>query len=174
MLKVIGCIEINESRLVMDGYVPMSFRCWEVRSDVSVPTYWRVGNLKTSLIEIGISQENGAIFGVTVVALAHVRDLRLRPGYRLNPTAPRKLGLPLCDIEKSGELKYMDESMNLIVDYDDESIYIRFGDKAAESKMYQAGRLIFGVDSRDEICSLWIDGLRKGELDNFLSATSPV
>ena len=172
MLKVIGHIEIKETSLEMDGYVPLSFRCWEVRSELTVPTYWQLGNLKTSLIEIGIGQDNGGIFDVTVVAIEEIKHLPQSSEVGKPAETEIVKGLPLCDVDNTVELSYFHEKMEVFAGYTDESVVIWFGEKCVEQKIYQAERLMFGVNQNDEICSLRVNDLSSEELINFLSTIS--
>jgi hypothetical protein len=173
MLKVIGHKEIRESSLEIDGYVPLSFRCWEVRSKTAIPLYWRFGNLKTTLIEIGISQENGAIFDVTVVSLSEILNYGANDDDYISENIPVISGLPVCEIKPTDELTYFDEKREIISGLRKDSIVIWIGDKTEESTVYKAGRLMFGVNSQNEICCLRVDHLDEEELKNFLFSTQP-
>lgn len=59
MLKITSSIKLIDYDLTIDDYVPFSFRCNCPNSEV--PFYWRTGNFKTSLIEIGITPSDATL-----------------------------------------------------------------------------------------------------------------
>ena len=65
MLRVIGATEAGPCCLVVDGCVPLSWRCTEARA----PLYWRTGDLHRSVLEIGLVPESGMLGKITVVTV---------------------------------------------------------------------------------------------------------
>jgi len=166
MLKVIGKLDPEDSSLTVDEYVPVSFRCPSVSSVPSV--WWRTGNLKTSLLEIGISNSIKAIYDVTAVILPEV-SIRHSSFDDLVQGSPEEIsGLPLVDIADLADddrIVYADEPHELISYFEGDSLYIWFEEITVVSKYYKTGRIAFGVNALNEICCVRADSLSSFEID---------
>lgn len=70
MLKINDIGECEGNVVEVDEYVPLTVRFGSGR-DAS-PLYWRAGNGKDSLLEVGLSASTGKIISVTVVTIPSV------------------------------------------------------------------------------------------------------
>jgi hypothetical protein len=66
VLKVVGSITEGPSTVKSDGYIPLAWRC---RYE-SIPLYWSTGDFDTSLLEIGLDPQTGALCMVTIITAA--------------------------------------------------------------------------------------------------------
>jgi len=66
MLNFENNLECESPILEMDDYIPFAV---ELGSDSSQLLYWRAGDGKLSLIEIGLKAENGAVHSVTLTSI---------------------------------------------------------------------------------------------------------
>lgn len=151
MLTVKGSIQVENADLEIDDYVPFVFRNRD--NQTSVPLYWRTGDFKSSLLEIGINPETGAIATVKVPFFG-IYEASSTPWKE--PTARLAKGLPLCGLEiwsKSDEFKdkFKDEAfaINAIIGPDFASFWL-----SAEVELdsfYICSQLCIGVDKEKVI-----------------------
>lgn len=169
MLKVTGYLNAMDASVIVDDYIPISFRCPAVSSVPSV--WWRTGNMKSSLIEIGISNEHKAIYDVTIVCLREVsrrHDSHIDLGGGPSELVP---GLPLVDVsrfENFESIVRVDEPNELISYVERDSLFVWFGETVPVSRFYSVDRISFGTNARDEICVIKVDSLAPMETQKIL------
>ena len=67
MLKIYGCTEIKKPVLESDPYILLNL-IFGTRKDGNKKTiYWRTGDLKKNLLEVGIGKDNGELYSITLV-----------------------------------------------------------------------------------------------------------
>jgi hypothetical protein len=94
-VKIRGILPVSNGTLVVDEWVPFSFRAYQrVRS---LPYYWLFGDRKTSLLEMRVDRQSGAVIGVTLTAFSKKKiGNELPVEYR---EARQLTGLPVVDTE---------------------------------------------------------------------------
>jgi hypothetical protein len=92
MLRIVNTLPPSGGRLVIDDYIPFSFRLSE--GVLPGPYLWRTGNLETSLLEITIDRDLHTIFGVTLTCFSGRLQEEVPQGYE---NAEVVEGIPAVD-----------------------------------------------------------------------------
>lgn len=92
MLQVIGATDAGACSLVVDDYIPLSWRCTQAH----MPLYWRTGDLQTSLLEIGLVPESGMLCTITIVTAGGCLCPTAGVTADYLARAQRRNGLPCC------------------------------------------------------------------------------
>jgi hypothetical protein len=168
MLKVVGSVPQQSYKLEIDDYVPISFRFYEMKT--GVPLYWRTGNFKTSLIEVGLNPASGAIYRITVTSF---KDAIMTSNSWEKSTSKIIEGIPLCDLhlwegveQFSDRFKGEPFSFLTIVGRDFVSFWL-----APECNLvsqYLAGSLCIGVDGDNMIRNIAFLNLTNQEISRIL------
>jgi hypothetical protein len=150
-----------------DGYVPMIVR---LDGDFQFPPkYWRTGDFKKSLVEIGIDQSSGAICKVTVTSVN---------GLEPNATQQTELvsleyGLPCVNPTNWDEAKNrIDVEQDVAASLVGDRFIIRFGSGGAHLvNSVRCGRLVFQIDDDNTLRGIEVADLTQEEIDNLRYAT---
>lgn len=175
MLKVLNSISVQDYSLVIDDYVPFKFRSFETQT--SVPYYWRVGDFKKSLIEVGLNPQTGAIGSITVTCYeGSTRTEITWQSEHLGIEASD--GLPVCDIHawshtEQNAGRFIDETnpFETVVGQDFVSFLLMPKKKA--TRLYVVGQLCIGVDENGCVCELAFRNLSKAEIDQASPKVRP-
>lgn len=174
MLRVVGSVSADDCWIVMDEYVPLRLRC---SHKPDVPIYWRTGNFDTSLLEVGLHPDTGAICTVTVTGT----DLFDPSGFRVMPNATsasamsRIRGMPICNIagwpsdpfiERFRD-RFKDEPGPFTVTVGRNNIVVWLGPETPLSVMYESKAMTVGVNASDEICYLLFEGISSHDIDQL-------
>lgn len=187
MLQVIGAERANSGTLIIDDYVPLSWRCAGT-GDAPIPLYWRTGELDRSLLEIGLVPESGLLHSVTVVSATGC--LRADDGgtaARMT-TAVLHEGLPRCDTrpwldriawpdmrsweyregawmfeQVQGADRLIDEAAPFTITVSTHGISLWMGEPAPLAAGYVASSLWCGVDREGGLRLLHFGGLPDNE-----------
>jgi hypothetical protein len=159
MLRVVNSILVKDVSLKIDDYVPFVFRSYDTQ--VSVPYYWRIGDFKTSLIEIGLNPDNGAIGTIKVPFFGEMS----RVSFGWNPESSKVTdGLPICDIQAWSKAeqyanRFIDEvnSFKTIIGLDFVSFHLMPERKTVQ--IYILGQLCIGVDELGSVCKVGFNRL---------------
>lgn len=167
MLKVLKSMPVQDYSLTMDSYVPFKFRSFETQA--SVPFYWRVGDFKKSLIEVGLNPESGAVGSITVTCYGG--NTRVEATWQSeHPGVEVVDGLPVCDIQDwSPKEQYADRFIDetnpfqAVIGLDFVSFRL-LSDKQV-TRVYVVGQLCIGVDENGHVCELAFRNLSKAEIE---------
>lgn len=120
-MKIISCVNEKEVLFESDMYIPidLKFGCENYAIDRIV--YWRTGDFKRSLLEVGIGEDKGEIRSITLVVCDKV--YKKECDFKLEKTL---LGCPVVDLGVHGEKKVIDEHGELEVYIDDDRVTILF------------------------------------------------
>lgn len=163
MLKVTGSIKVVSFYMDIDDYVPFTFRCQDTTS--IQPLYWRTGDLKKSMLAIGLNQDSGAMCSLTVTSIDAVGPLN---ACELLPVLdPLIEEMPVCDIsnwsnwsaDRYWEDRYRDEPSDFLTLVGEDKVCIKLGTQSLVNCAYKIGNLIIGVDPEDNLSWLEIRNL---------------
>jgi len=143
MLRIIGSTEVENCTLEVSDYVPISFRCAEVIS--LSPLYWRTGDFKKSLLEIGLNQNTGAICKVTVTLIANY--LKKTVG-DFSEASIHRACLPICDISGWPSDRFRDESFAFTALIAEDSVSIWVAPEAPIGTIYEFSQIRFAADGQ--------------------------
>jgi hypothetical protein len=104
MLRVISSTQVTDCTLQLEDYLPISFRCADAASPI--PLYWRTGDFKKSLLEIGLNQNTGAICKVTVTLIGSYSRTEIDDSTEVTTV---HAGLPICDVSDWPKDRFRDE-----------------------------------------------------------------
>ena len=96
MLNIIETTNCTEATIEIDEYIPFSIEF--ASKNPSSLAYWRAGDGNSSLMEVGLDENSGAIKSVTLTSINpknvnRVDDL-------LSRADSDACGIPICDMEK--------------------------------------------------------------------------
>ena len=98
MLKVFRIIDSIKEEIEVDQYIPIKIR-WVMRSENAAEIiYWRTGDLKKSMLEIGISAISGEICSLTIVFADNISFASEAPSV----ISAFESGTPVFDVSNSG------------------------------------------------------------------------
>lgn len=157
MLRISELSVSVDSEIVVDQYVPLTIT-WEALTPVS-PVYWRTGDLKHSLIEIGIDPRSGHLSSITMTLIGPEVE-------QTTITAPDSLGAvevghPICDIGAWGSDVYVDCAASLRVHLFGDALRVLFGGQQIASSIVD-GSVRFYLSLDRELIGFGIDCLSDG------------
>ncbi|MBD3231432.1 hypothetical protein GF322_02100 [Candidatus Dependentiae bacterium] len=146
-----------------DPYIPIDidFGFWDPSIDPTL--YWRTGDLKKTLIEIGIGKKRGEIRSITLV---------LFPKYKIGITEKilnnkiEENGLPLLETKKWDADTHLDEVGNFDIYLGKNNITITFASNEVESQIIN-DRIVFYFDKNKQLCSIEIKDFSLAEINNL-------
>lgn len=157
MLKLEDVTNSIKETIQVDDYIPLSVR-W-INSNLDSPRlFWRTGNFKTSLLEIGIDSKTGIIRSITLtfterisVCEAEVTD------------SPSVEGTPVFQIADWGSEFYLDVSQDFDTYLSGQNLNIVLGGNKSVGKIVRSGRVTFFFDSQNVLKQLEILQLTEEE-----------
>lgn len=156
MLKAVGSIKVTDFYMVIDDYVPFTFRCKETAS--VQPLYWRIGNFKDSLIEIGINQNSGAVCALTITCFIKPIATLQEDDFELVAENTYE-GVPICDIRNWPSDRFWDDLIEFKAIFEKDKLYILINSPTDIRHSYRVGNLVFGFDSGANLSWLEINNL---------------
>lgn len=168
MLKVLEIAEKLDEKVEVDLYVPfkIKFGLWDESKEHTV--YWRTGDSRKSLFEVGIGKDSGKIRSMTLVQAKTVVQ-----GFQKcvdDKMMPSKIGLPICDVGEFPANGFIDEANDFQVCLSNDSISIYFSDERHPVSKIVCGRVIFGVDENNNMLSFQIVRLDDNDVCTLKSA----
>lgn len=112
----------------VDEDVPIRYRA--EKSLVPGLVYWRIGDFKKSLIEVGVHGETGLLHKVTITSV-----LPSQITYQSFATEPCDRGLPVCDLSILNGKDRLDISGDFRIRVSDSNLRVEFAD-ASDSAVY--------------------------------------
>ncbi|SDD86921.1 hypothetical protein SAMN04488126_101355 [Bhargavaea beijingensis] len=160
MLKIIDYNAVKLTNVEIDVYIPINieFGTWNVSVEPTI--YWRTGDFKKSLIEIGVGKDSGDIRSVTLTVCENVywKDY----GHQCLSDKKRIVGLPIIQTNQENDVTYQDNKGNLEVFLGERTVYIKFSENEVVS-FIKNENVEFGIDHEHRICSVLLNGINEGE-----------
>lgn len=122
--------------------------------------YWRTGDFKKSLIEIGFAQKTGQIRSLTLTLCESVYKFQ---EWNIENIEPIK-GVPVFSIDRQQNEMYIDEKGILNVYISDKTVYIEFSAHEVES-LIENNHVLFCLDSDDNFCGVIINDVGDNEIN---------
>ena len=168
MLKILEIAEKLDEKVEVDLYVPFKIKIglWNESKEHTV--YWRTGDSRKSLFEVGIGKDSGKIRSLTLVqAKPVVQGLQKCVDEKMIPS---KIGIPICDVSEFPANGFIDEANDFQVCLSDDSILILFSKESHPISKIVCNRAIFGVDENNNMLSFQIVRLTENEVNTLKSA----
>lgn len=147
MLKIIGTSEVDGCFLEIDEYVPFSFVC---PKSASLPhLYWRTGNFRTSLIEVGINRHSGSLYSITIPLIGDVSRVT-----RNDMPAARNTvyGVPRFEVMDYRPLNHSDEHSPFVACAGEDDVFSWLSETQSLKTLYVSNRLSIGADRESKLC----------------------
>ncbi|MCY7917277.1 hypothetical protein [Bacillus vallismortis] len=160
MLKTLECRDKKPMKVEFDVYTPINieFGKWDISEDNTV--YWRTGDFKKSLIEIGFAQKTGEIRSITLTLCESVYRSK---EWNIENIETIK-GVPVLSVDRQQNETYIDEKGILNVYITDKTVYIQFSAHEIES-LIENNHVLFCLDSDDNVCGVIINDVGVKEIN---------
>lgn len=164
MLRVIDRTTYTHVAVTVDEYVPLELNFWQ--SERMDKLYWRAKASDTSLLEVAIAPDSGALLSVTLTAISPSRVRRVRSA----PAASSREGIPIVDLEKwpvreqSFADRFIDEEVELKFAISETHAVVRIGAERTGGEFWSAGNVRFGLDDSGFLCAIEVGGLSPRQL----------
>src|SRR5699024_2577308 len=151
MLKVTDFEVTEPVNNEYDVYTPFNIelRTWNISKEPTL--YWRTGNFKKSLIEIGLVKYTGSIRLITLELREDVSMVESLILERKNINVMK--GKPKFYIEDDSDMKYVDEKGSLKVLVGIDNVLISLSENVPES-VIQNNNVGFALDKNKIICGI--------------------
>lgn len=148
-----------------DSYVPVIIRFDGYEGPISwVPKYWRTGDFKRSLIEIGMNPNSGAICKIVLTLLCDVVSHPIA-----GEATSERSGLPIAAMSpwRDGQSR-VDIKQVIANALTENELTVLFGVREfAELDKVMCGRVAFLIDRQARLCGLQVVRLNSQEIDNL-------
>jgi hypothetical protein len=162
MLKIVGSLDLNQGHLVIDEYVPFSFRVYD--EPLPAPHVWLVGNLKTSLLEVKIDAYSAAVMASILVLCNKTVEGNPPSSYQRAEVLP---GLPRVTLDGFGENRLIEENRDFELIQSGNCFFVIFDKAPAAKRCYRADRAAFFEGNNGELCGIGFYDLTAAELAKF-------
>lgn len=160
MLKVTEYKESQSVNIEYDIYTPINieFGTWNISKEPTI--YWRTGDFKKSLIEIGIGKYTGNIRSITLTLSENVHKMESLGLDMKNITLIK--GTPNFQVEEYYDKTYIDEKGELNVYIGIDSVLISFSENDTVS-IVQNDTVGFILDKNKIVCGIIVNGMLEHE-----------
>ena len=160
MLKVTEYKESQSLNFVYDIYTPINieFGTWNISKEPTI--YWRAGDFKKSLIEIGIGKYTGSIRSITLTLSENVYKMEKLNFHMKNITLIK--GVPNFQVEEYKDKIYIDENNILNVYIGIDKVLISFSENDTVS-IVQNENVGFALDKNKMVCGVIVSGMLEHE-----------
>ena len=153
-----------------DGYIPLVVRFGGYKGPtVFLPKYWRTGDFKHTLIEIGVNPSSGAICKIVFTALNLLQSKII-----LTNEGVTKTGVPCAALEQwENSTERVDVKNDVIGSLANRELTVIFCNLLPRNlEKIQCERIIFLIDHNTDLCGIQIMGLSDQEFENIRNSTS--
>lgn len=153
-----------------DGYVPLVIRFDGYKGPTSfAPKYWRTGDFKHSLIEVGVTPSSGVICKIVLTSL---RPLQSEPTVTDVPS--NATGLPSASLSQwADDQERVDFEQDVTGSLVDRELTVVFGNVASTSlKRIACDRVTFLIDQFEALRGIQVGNLSEQEVENIRYATA--
>ena len=160
MLKVTEYKESQSVNIEYEVYTPINieFGSWNISKEPTI--YWRTGDFKKSLIEVGIGKYTGNIRSITLTLCENVHKMENLNLDMNNITLIK--GLPNFQIEEYDDKTYIDENGELNVFIGIDKVLISFS-KNHTVFIVQNDTVGFALDKNKTVCGIIVSGMLEHE-----------
>lgn len=160
MLKVTEYKESQSINIEYDIYTPINveFGTWNISKEPTI--YWRTGDFKKSLIEIGVGKYTGNIRSITLTLSENVHKVENLNLDMKNITLIK--GIPNFQVEEYDDKTYIDENSKLNVYIGIDKVLISFSENDTVS-IVQNENVGFALDKDKMVCGVIVSGMLEHE-----------
>lgn len=162
MLKVVGISEFKSETLDLNGYT-LTLRLNRLQPFGHV--FWRTGNFRDSILEIGLNDESHAIEVVKIVNIQRSWVSSEEIVDFSNPQLSKQEGLPIMQWTwDKPSPRVMNENGFFTIHISEKHLSIQIGSASVISKTLVAQRTMFGVDDAGNLVAIQITNLQPKEI----------
>ncbi len=161
MLKVIEYKDSQSINIKYDLYTPINieFGSWNILKEPTI--YWRTGDFKKSLIEIGIGKYTGSLRSITLILSGNIHKMERS---KLAKEDLKMLkGVPIFQVEEFNEKTYIDQKGKLDVYMWTDEVFISFSSNDLVS-ILQNDTVEFALDKNKVVCGIIISSVLEHEM----------
>ncbi|MBW0259433.1 MULTISPECIES: hypothetical protein [Bacillus] len=160
MLKVTEYKDSQSINIEYDLYTPINieFGSWNISKEPTI--YWRTGDFKKSLIEIGIGKYTGSLRSITLTLSENVHKMENLKLDKKNINVIK--GVPNFQVEEHNDKTYIDEKGKLDVYIGLDKVLISFSENDTVSVL-QNDTVGFALDKDEVVCGIIISGMLEHE-----------
>ncbi|MFJ5964442.1 hypothetical protein [Bacillus sp. NPDC093026] len=160
MLKVTEYKDSQPINIEYDLYTPINieFGSWNISKEPTI--YWRTGDFKKSLIEIGIGKYTGSLRSITLTLSENVHKMESLK-FDLKDMNIIK-GVPNFQVEEYNDMTYIDEEGKLDVYIGIDNVLISFSENDTLF-ILQNDTVGFALDKDKVVCGIIISGMLEHE-----------
>ena len=175
MLKIKEIIDSSASSVEFDEYVP--FTAEFEASSLSSPLYWRAGDGKQSLIEVGLCKQTGSVKSITLTSVKAENIRKINATYENDMSAQK--GLPIFYLTKWSEENESDDFANNFIDEFDLDLQLDIGHgyisvsilgKEDPVRFVKNNNIVFGFDTENALSRIDIMELLTEDINIISSA----
>lgn len=161
MLKVLEYKESEFVNIEYDIYTPINieFGTWNISKEPTI--YWRTGDFKKSLIEIGIGKYTGDIRSITLILCENTHKMENK-NFDMKSISLMMKGIPNFQVEEFNDKTYIDENGRLNVYIGNGKVLISFFEKDISS-IIQNDNVGFALDKNKLFCGIIISDMLEHE-----------
>lgn len=179
MLKLSGITQKNNIiGIDIDVYVPLTIEWQSYNSSYLI--YWRSGDLKKSLVEIGLHGLTGNIASLTLTQVSRVDLVGKQKTYSDFENVEIVNGSPVFNIDDwstagsvdnlSKEIEMIDEKIDFLVILSENYISILFDERKEPKKIIKSGNVLFEITDNDYLSKIHVLNLSPDEYRVLLEA----
>lgn len=179
MLKFSGITQKNNIiGIDIDVYVPLTIEWRSYNSSYVI--YWRSGDLKKSLIEVGLHGLTGNIASLTLTQVSRVDLVGKQKTYSDFENVEIVNGSPVFNIDDwstagsvdnlSKEIEMIDEKIDFLVILSETYISILFDERKEPKKIIKSGNVLFEITDNDYLSKIHVLNLSPDEYRVLLEA----
>lgn len=160
MLKVTEYKESQSINIEYDVYTPINieFGTWNISKEPTI--YWRTGDFKKSLIEIGVGKYIGNIRSITLTLSEKVHKMENLNLDMKNITLIK--GIPNFQVGEYADKTYIDENSKLNTYIGIDKVLISFSENDIVS-IVQNDNVGFALDINKMVCGFILSGMLEHE-----------
>lgn len=160
MLKVTEYKDSQSINIEYDLYTPINieFGSWNISNEPTI--YWRTGDFKKSLIEIGIGKYTGSLRSITLTLSENVHKMENIKLDNKNINVIK--GVPNFQVEEHNDKTYIDEKGKLDVYIGLDKVLISFSENDTVS-ILQNDTVGLALDKDEVVCGIIISGMLEHE-----------
>lgn len=158
MLNIVNLKSTITEKIEVDPYVPVKIRWgqWDLTLEPTI--YWRTGDFKNSLVEIGIASKSGIIRSFTVV---YTKDIFLG-GTQVQWSKSDEEGTPVFNISEWTESGRLDENGLAEIHYNGSELSVLLSRNTITRRVV-SGRVCFDLDNTANLCAITVFSLSEDE-----------
>lgn len=158
MLKVVKSNPVVEEKIETDQYIPINIKWTKTYDRYEGVIYWRTGDIKRSMLEIGVSEISGEVQSLTIVTADKISFV----SEGIEKCKKFENGTPVFDISNWAGKRTVDDIGLFEVQYCDKCLDMIISENKVNKEIV-SGRVSFGLDTDMNVCRISVNNLSDDE-----------